>query len=87
MTVGFVLHDLGSEEAGAPWRVVLPAGWEAPDLPGHCEAPAPRHGAYDPMGPVTLARWALGGSGVVLGVGANAHAALVLAAGGGCERA
>lgn len=87
MTAGFVLHDLGAEEAGAPWRAVAPAWWAAPDLPGHGDAPAPRHGAYDPLGPVTLARWALGGSGVVVGVGANAHGALVLAAGGGCERA
>ena len=87
MTAGFVLHDLGAEAAGAPWRAVVPEGWEAPDLPGHGDAPAPRHGAYDPLGPATLARWALGGSGVVVGAGANAHGALVLAAGGACERA
>lgn|GEM_PF-3370919 len=87
MAPGFVLHDLGAGSAGAPWRAVVPEGWAAPDLPGHGDAAAPRHGAYDPLGPVTLARWALGGSGVVVGVGANAHGALVLAAGGGCERA
>lgn len=86
MTAAFVLHDLGSEEAGEPWRAVVPDGWLAPDLPGHGGAPAPRHGAYDPLGPVTLARWALGGSGVAVGVGQNAHGALILAAGGGCER-
>lgn len=86
MTAGFVLHDLGAEGAGAPWRAVVPRGWAAPDLPGHGAAPAPRHGAYDPLGPVTLARWALAGSGVVVGVGANAHGALMLAAGGGCDR-
>ena len=38
-------------------------GWVVPDLPGHGTTPAPRHGAYDPLGPVTLARWALGGRG------------------------
>jgi hypothetical protein len=79
-----VLHDLGAEGAGAPWRAAAP-GWHAPDLPGHGAAVAPRHGAYDPMGPATLARWALGGEGVVVGVGQNAHGALILAAGGGCD--
>ena len=85
MTVAFLLHDLGSEAAGAPWRAVVPEGWEAPDLPGHGSAPAPRHGAYDPLGPTTLARWALDGKGLAIGVGQNAHGALILAAGGGCE--
>ncbi|MFL6204953.1 MAG: hypothetical protein ACJ739_06350 [Acidimicrobiales bacterium] len=81
----FLLHDLGSEAAGAPWREVIPEGWEAPDLPGHGSTPAPRHGAYDPLGPATLARWALDGDGLVVGVGQNAHGALILAAGGGCS--
>lgn len=85
MTAAFVLHDLGDESAGAPWRAVAPEGWLAPDLPGHGAAPAPRHGAYDPTGPLTLARWALAGAGLVVGVGENAHGALVLAAGAGCE--
>ena len=85
MTPTFVLHDLGSEGAGEPWRSVIPEGWEAPDLPGHGASPAPRHGGYDPLGPTTLARWALAGQGLVVGVGQNAHAALILAAGGGCE--
>jgi hypothetical protein len=80
-----VLHDLGREEAGAPWREVVPEGWEAPDLPGHGSTPAPRHGAYDPLGPTTLARWALAGEGLAVGIGQNAHGALILAAGGGCE--
>ena len=84
MTV-LVLHDLGAPEAGAPWRAAAPDGWLAPDLPGHGDTPAPRHGAYDPMGPLTLARWALAGGGRVVGVRQNAHAALVLAAGGGCD--
>ena len=86
MTV-VLLHDLGAEDAGEPWRAAAPDDWIAPDLPGHGQAPAPRHGAYDPMSPVTLARWTLGGSGVVVGVGQNAHGALILAAGGGCDAA
>lgn len=84
MTV-VLLHDLGAEEAGEPWRAAAPDDWVVPDLPGHGQVPAPRHGAYDPMNPVTLARWTLGGSGVVVGVGQNAHGALILAAGGGCD--
>jgi hypothetical protein len=87
VTSAIVLHDLGSEEAGGPWRAVVPEGWEVPDLPGHGSAPAPRHGAYDPLGPATLARWALGGSGLAVGVGQNAHAVLILAAGGACDAA
>jgi hypothetical protein len=35
---------------------------------------------------MTLARWALGGSGLAVGIGQNAHGALILAAGGGCDR-
>ena len=87
MTAVVVLHDLGAEAAGEPWRAAAPAEWHIPDLPGHGSTPAPRHGAYDPMGPVTLARWALAGNpaaGLVVGIGQNAHAALILAAGGGC---
>jgi hypothetical protein len=80
-----LLHDLGADEAGGPWRAAAPDDWVVPDLPGHGSMPAPRHGAYDPMGPVTLARWALGGRGVAVGVGQNAHGALILAAGGGCD--
>lgn len=86
MTSAVVLHDLGSDEAGGPWRAVVPEGWLAPDLPGHGGTPAPRHGAYDPLGPATLARWELGGSGLLVGLGQNAHGALIVAAGGGCER-
>ena len=87
MTAAFVLHDLGADAAGAPWRAVVPDGWDAPDLPGHGDTPPPRHGGYDPLGPMTLARWALDGSGLVVGVGQNAHGALILAAGGGCDSA
>ena len=60
---------------------MAPDDWHVPDLPGHGTTPAPRHGAYDPMGPVTLARWTLGRRGLVVGVGQNAHGALILAAG------
>jgi hypothetical protein len=80
-----LLHDLGAEDAGEPWRAVAPDGWQVPDLPGHGQTPAPRHGAYDPLSPVTLARWALAGEGLVVGIGQNAHGALILAAGGGCD--
>jgi hypothetical protein len=85
VTAVFVLHDLGAEEAGAPWRAVASDRWVAPDLPGHGATPAPRHGAYDPLGPMTIARWSLAGHGLVVGVGQNAHGALILAAGRGCE--
>ena len=89
MTV-VLLHDLGAEAAGAPWRLAAPDGWHAPDLPGHGSAPAPRHGAYDPLGPATLARWAAAAAdapdrSLVVGVGENAHAALILAAGRACS--
>jgi len=84
MTV-VLLHDLGAEEAGEPWRAAAPDDWVVPDLPGHGSTPAPRHGAYDPMSPVTIARWALDGRGLVVGVAQNAHGALILAAGRGCE--
>ena len=85
MTAVVVLHDLGAGAAGEPWRAAAPPDWHIPDLPGHGSTPAPRHGAYDPLGPVTLARWALGGRGLVVGVGQNAHSALILGAGGACD--
>jgi len=84
VTAVVLLHDLGAEDAGEPWRAVAPVEWHIPDLPGHGMTPAPRHGAYDPLGPVTLARWALDEPGLVVGIGQNAHGALILAAGGGC---
>lgn len=81
-----LLHDLGDASAGAVWRSVAPADWVIPDLPGHGTAPAPRTGHYDPMAAVAVARWAIGDapSGRLIGVGGNAHSALVHAAGGGC---
>ena len=88
MTV-LVLHDLGAPDGGAAWRAAAPRGWVVLDLPGHGRQPAPRQGHYDPMAAVTLARWSLGDaapSSTVAGVGHNAHAALILAAGKGCGR-
>lgn len=89
MTLALVLHDLGDPAGGARWRAAAPdATWEAPDLPGHGEVPAPRHGAYEPTGPLTLARWRVAHHGVpgslVVGVGENAMGALLIAGGGAC---
>lgn len=91
MTLAVVLHDLGEPDDGAAWRAACPdERWEVLELPGHGTAPAPRNGAYDPMGPMTLARWRLAAHGpagtLAVGVGANAVGALLLAAGGACER-
>jgi hypothetical protein len=91
MTV-VLLHDLGDPAGGAAWRSVAPADWVVPDLPGHGSAPAPRTGHYDPMSAVAIARWAIAAhaddaaGSTLVGVGANAHGALVHAAGGGCDR-
>jgi hypothetical protein len=89
VTLAVVLHDLGDPAGGARWREAAPdARWEAPDLPGHAGAPAPRSGAYDPTGPLTLARWRVAHHGVpgslVVGVGDNAMGALLVASGGAC---
>ena len=80
VTAAFLLHDLGSEAAGEPWRAVVPEGWEAPDLPGH--------GATPRRATVPTTRWARSRSpagrsrqGLAVGVGQNAHGALILAAG------
>jgi hypothetical protein len=92
MTV-VLLHDLGDPIGGAAWRSAAPPDWIIPDLPGHGATPAVRTGHYDPMSAVALARWTLarkatdGDAGTMLiGVGHNAHAALVGAAGGDCDR-
>ena len=91
MTLAVVLHDVGDPAGGGRWRGALPGPhWEAPDLPGHGSAPAPRNGAYDPSTAWTLARWRVEQHGVpdslVVGVGQNALAALMLACGEACER-
>jgi hypothetical protein len=90
MTV-VLLHDLGDPAGGAVWRAVAPPDWIVPDLPGHGVTPATRTGHPDPMVAVAIARWAIagarsGGAATLVGVGHNAHGALVHAAGGDCDR-
>lgn len=91
MTV-VVLHDLGDPVGGAAWRAAAPSEWIVPDLPGHGSTPAVRSGHYDPMSVVAIARWTLAseangdGASTLVGVGLNAHAALICAAGGFCDR-
>jgi pimeloyl-ACP methyl ester carboxylesterase len=91
MTV-VLLHELGDPAGGARWRSAAPPEWIIPDLPGHGAAPPPRTGHYDPMSAVAIARWSVaraahaGSSSTLVGVGNNAHAALVGAAGGDCDR-
>jgi hypothetical protein len=86
-----LLPDLGDRSGGWVWRATSPADWMIPDLPGHGTAPAPRTGHYDPMSAVAIARWAIAGidrddGSTVVGIGQNAHGALVHAAAGGCDR-
>src|SRR5262245_48915770 len=91
MTV-VLLHDLGDPDAGSRWRAAAPSDWFIPDLPGHGSTPALRTGHYDPMSVVAIARWTLAreaqdsSTSTLVGVGHNAHGALVHAAGGGCDR-
>jgi pimeloyl-ACP methyl ester carboxylesterase len=92
MTV-VLLHDLGDPVGGAAWRSAAPHDWIVPDLPGHGSTPAVRTGHYDPMSAVALARWTLAreatdvdAATTLVGVGHNAHAALVGAAGGDWDR-
>ena len=91
MTV-VLLHDLGDPVGGALWRSAAPPDWIVPDLPGHGITPAVRTGHYDPMSVVAIARWTLGHQrngadpSTLVGVGCNAHSALVGAAGGDCDR-
>jgi hypothetical protein len=91
MTV-VLLHDLGDPAGGAAWRSAAPPDWIIPDLPGHGSTPAVRTGHHDPMSAVAIARWTLAGrpngaaASTLVGVGHNAHAALVGAAGGDCDR-
>lgn len=88
MTV-VVLHDLGDPAGGAAWRAAAPPDWIVPDLPGHGATPALRTGHYDPMSAVAIARWTIArasGASTLVGVRRNAHAALVGAAAGDCDR-
>jgi pimeloyl-ACP methyl ester carboxylesterase len=85
-----LLHDLGKPAGGARWRAAAPTDWIVPDLPGHGATPATRTGHYDPMSAVAIGRWAMAhaadeGRTTLVGVGQNAHGALVDAAGGGCD--
>jgi hypothetical protein len=87
-----LLHDLGDPVGGARWRSAAPPDWIIPDLPGHGSTPAARTGHYDPMSAAAIARWTLAHEthgtdpSTLVGVGHNAHAALVSAAGGDCDR-
>jgi len=86
-----LLHDLGDPAGGADWRTTAPADWIVPDLPGHGATPATRTGHYDPMSVVAIGRWAMAHAAdargaTLIGIGQNAHGALVDAAGGGCDR-
>jgi len=91
MTV-VLLHDLGDPVGGGAWRSAAPRDWFIPDLPGHGLTPAVRTGHYDPMSVVAIARWTLSRQrkgadpSTLIGVGDNAHSALVGAAGGECDR-
>jgi hypothetical protein len=90
MTVA-LLHDLGDRDGGALWRSAAPPDWIIPDLPGHGSTPASRTGHCDPMSAVAIARWTLAyqthaEASTLVGVGHNAHSALINAAGGECER-
>jgi pimeloyl-ACP methyl ester carboxylesterase len=87
-----LLHDLGDPDGGARWRSAAPPDWIVPDLPGHGSTPPVRTGHYDPMSVVAIARWTLAenrhgaAASTLVGVGQNAHSALVGAAGGDCDR-
>ena len=91
MTV-VLLHDLGDPAAGARFRSAAPPDWIIPDLPGHGSTPTVRTGHYDPLSAVAIARWTLArranstDPSMLVGVGHNAHSALVHAAGGDCDR-
>ncbi len=93
MTV-VLLHDLGDPAGGAQWRSAAPPDWIIPDLPGHGATPALRTGHHDPMAAVAISRWTLArgvdadadGESMLVGVGENAHPALVSAGAGDCDR-
>ena len=88
-----VLHDVGDEGGGTPWRdAFVAAGWNgpvlAPDLPGHAGAPLLDGGDHEPgdgafRAVVTLAAAGVEpGTAVVVGVGVNGWNAQVHGLGG-----
>lgn len=87
-----VVHDLGDEDAGAPWRAAFDdAGWTgpvlAPDLPGHGREAPPPDGSYELVDPAWfLLRKVHGVSWaelpVLVGVGAAGWAAQLFALAG-----
>ncbi len=85
MTDLLVIHDVGAS-GGAEWAEAF-AAWpgtvHAPDLPGHGTAPAPVGGHYE-LGDAVFAVAPLleGPARLVVGVGANGHAARMIALGG-----
>lgn len=92
MTAVLVLHDIGDEAGGGPWRDAFGrSGWDgpvlAPDLPGHASEPPPIGGNYDLadaafLGARVLTERGLDGPPVIVGVGANGWSAELLALGG-----
>jgi pimeloyl-ACP methyl ester carboxylesterase len=81
-----VLHDIGDEAGGGPWReAFVAAGWVgdvvAPDLPGHAGAPPPLGGDHESGDGAFVAVRALAaagverGSAVCVGVGVNGWSA------------
>lgn len=86
-----VLHDVGDERGGAAWREALErdgwdGAWSAPDQPGHGHAPweadfyEPAHLVMAPLRHLLDTGWRA--RPVVVGVGAAAGAAELLALGG-----
>jgi pimeloyl-ACP methyl ester carboxylesterase len=86
-----VLHDVGDEAGGSPWRdAIEDAGWPgpviAPDLPGHHGEPAPLDGAYDLVDAAWFTLRVLRAAGlatcpVIMGVGTSGWAAEIVALG------
>ena len=86
-----VLHELGDAHGGARWREALvrdgwDGAWSAPDQPGHGDAPweadfyEPAHLVMAPLRHLLETGWRE--RPVVVGVGAHASAAELLALGG-----
>ena len=86
-----VLHELGDERGGAPWRAALlrdgwDGAWSAPDQPGHADAPwetdfyEPAHLVMAPLRHLLDTGWRE--RPVVIAVGHQTIAAELLALGG-----